>query len=35
MSHFHDDQVRQALLEFIPDELENIQNEKFGEISGP
>jgi hypothetical protein len=34
MTHFHDNQVKEALLDIAPQEKESIESSKFGEITG-
>jgi carbonic anhydrase len=34
MTHFHDEEIKKALLELAPDEAESIRQSKFGEITG-
>jgi carbonic anhydrase len=34
MTHFHDDAIKDALLQVAPEEKDTIENLKFGEIKG-
>lgn len=34
MTHFHDANIREALLDFAPQEKETINATKYGEITG-
>jgi carbonic anhydrase len=35
LSHFHDDQIREALKEISPEAKDLIESTKFGEITAP
>lgn len=34
MTHFHDEAIRQALMEIAPEEKERLAKMEFGEITG-
>jgi carbonic anhydrase len=34
MTHFHDDAIKEALTELVPEEKSSIETSQFGEITG-
>jgi carbonic anhydrase len=34
MTHFHDNTIKEALLQIAPEEKESIEDPRFGEITG-